>query len=60
TSGRVSCGSMTKLPSTLRHTARSREGFARGALFAAKWLEGRRGVYDFREALFGGAGEEAR
>jgi len=45
---------------TLRHTARSREGFARGALFAAKWLEGRRGVYDFREALFGGAGEEAR
>jgi len=45
---------------TLRHTARSREGFARGALFAANWLGGRRGVYDFREALFGGAKEEAR
>ncbi|MBE7543859.1 MAG: hypothetical protein HS123_16015 [Solibacteraceae bacterium] len=44
---------------TLRHTARSREGFARGALFAAKWLEGRRGVYDFSEALFGAPGEQS-
>jgi 4-hydroxy-tetrahydrodipicolinate reductase len=42
---------------TLRHTARSREGFARGALFAANWIAGRRGVYDFREALFGAPGD---
>lgn len=37
---------------TLRHSARSREGFARGALFAARWIQGRRGVYDFSQALF--------
>ena len=29
---------------TLRHTARSREGFARGALKAAQWISGRRAV----------------
>lgn len=39
---------------TLRHTARSREGFARGALKAAQWIMGRRGFYEFGEALFGG------
>jgi 4-hydroxy-tetrahydrodipicolinate reductase len=38
---------------TLRHTARSREGFARGALKAAQWVVGRRGVYEFGEVLFG-------
>ncbi len=38
---------------TLRHTARSREGFARGALWAARWLAGgRKGCYDFSEILF--------
>lgn len=36
---------------TLRHTARSREGFARGALRAAAWAAGKRGVYEFREIL---------
>jgi 4-hydroxy-tetrahydrodipicolinate reductase len=36
---------------TLRHTARSREGFARGALQAARWIAGKRGVYEFREIL---------
>jgi 4-hydroxy-tetrahydrodipicolinate reductase len=36
---------------TLRHTARSREGFARGALQAARWINGKRGVYEFREIL---------
>lgn len=36
---------------TLRHTARSREGFARGALRAARWVAGRRGVFEFREIL---------
>jgi 4-hydroxy-tetrahydrodipicolinate reductase len=34
---------------TLRHTARSREGFARGALKAARWLTGKRGFYEFSE-----------
>ncbi len=36
---------------TLRHTARSREGFARGALLAARWVHGKKGVYEFREIL---------
>jgi 4-hydroxy-tetrahydrodipicolinate reductase len=36
---------------TLRHTARSREGFARGALRAARWIGGKKGVYEFREIL---------
>ncbi|MEX2261229.1 MAG: dihydrodipicolinate reductase C-terminal domain-containing protein [Bryobacteraceae bacterium] len=36
----------------LRHTARSREGFARGALKAAQWVVGKRGVYEFSEILF--------
>ncbi|HEU0121843.1 MAG TPA: dihydrodipicolinate reductase C-terminal domain-containing protein [Bryobacteraceae bacterium] len=37
---------------TLRHTARSREGFARGALQAAKWVVGKQGFYEFSETLF--------
>ena len=32
---------------TLEHRARSRTGFARGALQAARWLLGRQGFYDF-------------
>jgi len=36
---------------TIRHTARSREGFARGALRAANWVIGRKGVFEFREIL---------
>jgi len=36
---------------TLRHTARSREGFARGALQAARWVSGKRGVFEFRDIL---------
>jgi 4-hydroxy-tetrahydrodipicolinate reductase len=36
---------------TLRHTARSREGFARGALQAARWIDGKKGFYEFREIL---------
>ena len=36
---------------TLRHTARSREGFARGALRAARWVAGKQGVFEFREIL---------
>ena len=38
---------------TLRHTARSREGFARGALKAAQWVRGRKGLFEFSEVLFG-------
>ncbi len=37
----------------LRHVARSREGFARGALTAAKWIAGKQGFHEFSEALFG-------
>lgn len=37
---------------TLRHTARSREGFARGALQAARWVAGKKGFYEFSEILF--------
>jgi 4-hydroxy-tetrahydrodipicolinate reductase len=36
---------------TIRHTARSREGFARGALRAARWIVGKRGFFDFREIV---------
>jgi 4-hydroxy-tetrahydrodipicolinate reductase len=38
---------------TLRHSARSREGFARGALKAAQWIKERKGVFEFSEVLFG-------
>ncbi len=38
---------------TLRHTARSREGFARGALKSARWIIDRKGVHTFEEVLFG-------
>ena len=31
----------------LRHTARSREGFARGALKAAQWIIGKKGFHEF-------------
>ncbi len=33
---------------TIRHTARRRDGFARGALRAARWLAGKKGFFDFR------------
>jgi 4-hydroxy-tetrahydrodipicolinate reductase len=35
----------------LTHTARSREGFAAGALMAARWIVGRKGVYEFSEVF---------
>jgi 4-hydroxy-tetrahydrodipicolinate reductase len=37
---------------TLTHTARSRQGFAAGALLAAELIIGKRGVYEFSELLF--------
>ena len=36
---------------TLTHAARSREGFAAGALVAAGWIIGRKGVYEFSEVF---------
>jgi 4-hydroxy-tetrahydrodipicolinate reductase len=36
---------------TLTHTARSREGFAAGALLAARWIIGRKGVFEFSEVI---------
>ena len=38
---------------TLQHMARSRDGFAAGALAAAEWLPGHTGVYTFDAMLFG-------
>jgi 4-hydroxy-tetrahydrodipicolinate reductase len=35
----------------LEHTARSREGFAAGALLAAEWIVGKKGFYDFAEVI---------
>jgi 4-hydroxy-tetrahydrodipicolinate reductase len=35
----------------LTHMARSREGFAAGALLAARWIVGRKGVYEFSEVM---------
>ncbi len=37
---------------TLRHTARSREGFALGAVKAAEWVAGKTGFHEFAEILF--------
>jgi 4-hydroxy-tetrahydrodipicolinate reductase len=36
---------------TLTHLARSREGFAAGALLAARWIKARKGVYEFGEVI---------
>ncbi len=35
----------------LEHTARSREGFAGGALLAAEWIVGKKGFYEFTEVI---------
>ncbi|MGH9475957.1 MAG: 4-hydroxy-tetrahydrodipicolinate reductase [Terriglobales bacterium] len=36
---------------TFTHTARSRRGFAAGALLAAQWILGRRGLHEFGEVM---------
>ena len=36
---------------TLRHTARDRSAFARGALLAAQWVKGRRGWFTMHDVL---------
>lgn len=35
----------------LEHTARSREGFASGAILAAEWIVGKTGFYEFAEVM---------
>jgi len=39
---------------TIRHTARNREGFARGALKAAQWIIGKKGFYEWGNATLPG------
>lgn len=36
----------------ITHTAKSRRGFALGAVLAAEWIIGRRGLYDFADVAF--------
>lgn len=36
---------------TLTHMARSREGFASGALLAARWIVGRKGIHEFSDVI---------
>lgn len=35
----------------LEHRARSRQGFAEGAILAARWIAGKKGIYDFRNVF---------
>lgn len=35
----------------LEHTARSRAGFAHGAIIAAKWIVGKKGFYEFTDVM---------
>jgi len=35
----------------LRHTARGRQGFAEGALYAARWVVGKKGLFSFADIL---------
>ncbi len=35
----------------LRHASRSRQGFAEGALYAARWVVGKKGLFSFAEVL---------
>jgi len=39
----------------LRHEARGRQGFARGAILAAEWILGKTGIFTFDDVLFGRA-----
>jgi 4-hydroxy-tetrahydrodipicolinate reductase len=38
----------------IKHTAHSREGFALGAVVAAEWLVGKKGVFTMKDVLFNG------
>lgn len=39
----------------IKHTAHSREGFALGAVIAAEWLIGKKGVFTMKDVLFNGS-----
>lgn len=39
----------------IKHTAHSREGFALGAVVAAEWLIGKKGVFTMKDVLFNGS-----
>ncbi len=43
---------------TICHVAKNRKGFASGALLAARWLVGKRGVFSMENVLFGGMRDE--
>jgi len=42
----------------LRHTARGRQGFAEGALYAARWVVGRKGMFTFSDLFASNGGKE--
>ena len=44
----------------VRHTARSRQGFAEGALYAARWVAGKKGLFNFADILSHGDTEAQR
>ena len=35
----------------IKHTAKNREGFAKGALLAAEWIIGKKGVFSMNDVL---------
>ena len=35
----------------LEHRARNRQGFAEGAVLAARWIADKKGFYDFRDVF---------
>ena len=35
----------------IKHTAHNREGFALGALIAAEWIQGKKGVFSMKDVL---------
>lgn len=37
---------------TIRHSARNRNGYVQGALFASEWMKGKRGLYTFEDIIF--------
>ena len=44
----------------LRHTARGRQGFAEGALYAARWVVGKKGLFNIADILSHGDAEAQR
>jgi 4-hydroxy-tetrahydrodipicolinate reductase len=42
----------------LRHTARGRQGFAEGALYAARWVMGKKGMFTFSDLFASNGGKE--